>query len=587
MTTTSATSSTSSTAATTSSTSSTSSSSDTSSTSSTSNTTNLDDIDWNGLIEEAVQAKLDKADAIDLKVTDNEAKISAYEQMQTLLGSVETAANALRAPSGTSNTSTDVFQSRAAYLTANGDVDASSTLSATVVAGSTKGSYDLTVSQLAKSEKVAGTATDSETTDLGYSGVIAIGTDSSSLTDITITSGMTLDEVAEAINYESDTTGVQASILKVSSSQYQLVLSTTETGETITANSVSGDDVLNELGVTDSSGDFSDVLQQSAQAIFTVDGVTITRSSNDIDDVIDGVTLHLYQTTPDQTSVTVEIGTDVSKVETAVSDLVTAYNAYRDFAYDQQQTSTASDGTTTASSSSVLFGDSTLRNINDALSAALNVTVNSDSMALLGLSLNDKNELELDTETLDSALLNNLDDVQNLLSFQMDSSSSSLRLLSRGETVPGDFTLDIATDSSGAITGASVNGDSSMFTVSGTRIIGATGTAYAGYTFVYTGSTSTSVDLSFSSGIAEHLYNSSDDASNTDTGSLQTLIDNLTTTDDTLQNQSDDIKSQAATYKTNLTNRYAKYQSAISAAESSLNYLTTLINTWNATSSSS
>ncbi|MDR3476223.1 MAG: flagellar filament capping protein FliD [Devosia sp.] len=570
-----------------SSTSSSTSSSSTSSSSTTSNTTNLDNIDWNGLIEEAVQAKLDKADAIDLKITNNEAKSAAYTKMQTLLAAVETAAQALRAPSGTSMQSTDVFQSRAAYLTANGDVDASTTLAATVESGSTKGSYDLEVSQLAKSEKVGGTAVSSDSTDLGYSGVIAVGTDSSSLTDITITSGMTLAEVAEAINNESDTTGVQASVLKVSSTQYQLVLATTDTGETITANAVSGDDVLNTLGITASDGSFANVLQESAQAIFSVDGVQITRSSNDVDDVISGVTLHLYQTTPTDTSVTVEIGTDVSKVKDAISTLVDAYNAYRDFAYAQQSTTstTTDDSGNTTTTDSVLFGDGTLRSTNDSLSQALNTMIDSNSLQLLGLSLGDTNDLELDSDTLDNALLSNLDAVQSLLSFQMTSSSSDVRLLSRGTASVPDLTLDVAVDSSGALTSASVGGDSSLFTVSGTRIVGATGSIYEGYTFVYTGTTSQSIDLSFSSGIAEQLYNVTDAVSNTTDGSLETLIDNISTTDDTLQNQSDDIRSAAATYKTNLTARYATVQAAIASAESSNTYLTTLIDTWNSSSS--
>jgi flagellar hook-associated protein 2 len=555
-----------------------SSSTSTSSPSSSSSTGSTSDIDWSGLIEEAVAAKLTKADSIDLKITANEAKSAAYQSMSDLLSTMQSAANALRAPSGTSQASTDVFNSRAAYLTANGSVDAASAVSATVESGATTGSFELTVSQLAKSHKVTGSGVSSSTTDLGYSGVMKLGAGDSSA-EIEITSTMSLIEIAEAINNASGTSGVQASVLKVSSSSYQLVLSGTETGTTISASAVSGDDVLQTLGITDSTGAFAKVLQEPQQAIFTVDGIEITRSSNDVDDVVDGVTLHLYQTTPDDTSITVEVGTDLSAVKDAITALVDAYNAYRDFAYSQQQLPTDSNTDTT-----VLFGDMALRNVNSSVASALNTTINSNALALLGLSFDSSNKLELDESVLNDTLLSNLEGVQSLLSFQMESSSSDLLLLSRGTTVPADFKLDIVTNSSGAITSASVGGNANLFTVTGTRIIGKAGTAYEGFTFVYAGSTSKSVDVGFSTGIAELLYNTADAATNDDDGTLTTLINNLSDTNDTLQTKSDDIRDRAETYRTNLTNRYAAYQSAIAQAEALQDYLTTLLDTWNSTS---
>jgi flagellar hook-associated protein 2 len=63
--------------------------------------TDTSNIDWDAIIEASVQAKLDKADTIDLKITSNEAKISAYQDLQSLLETLVTTAPALRAPSGT------------------------------------------------------------------------------------------------------------------------------------------------------------------------------------------------------------------------------------------------------------------------------------------------------------------------------------------------------------------------------------------------------------------------------------------------------------------------------------------------------
>jgi flagellar hook-associated protein 2 len=569
---------TSSTASATSSTSSTSSGSSTSSTSS-SSSSDSSDIDWDALIEAAVQAKLSRADSIDLKVTSNEAKIAAYQSLQSLLSDIGTAAQALRAPSGVSARDDDAFLDRSAYLTAVGDVDASASLSVSVESGTEEGTYDLKILQLAKAHKVAGSAQSSNTTALGLSGTFTLGVDDGEAVSVTIDEDMTLAEIAEAVNADSDTSGVRATVLKVSSDSYRLVLSSVDTGKTIAATDGEGR-VLASLGVIDDEGAFADELQEAQDAIVSLDGVQVSRDSNDIDDLIEGMTFRIYQTTPDDTSISVEVGADVSGVKTAIQSLVDAYNAFRDFAVSQQ-TLTSSG---TASSDSVLFGDGTLRSANSSIYDALNKRIGSEAMALLGLSFDENNKLVLDETTLDDALLDDLDAVQSLLSFQMEASSSELMLLSRGKEAPADFTLAITTAADGTLTSAFVNGDSSLFTVSGTRIVGAEGSPYEGFTFVYVGSKNQSIDISFSTGIAELLYNATDALANTSDGTLQTLVDNLDSTNDDLTAKSDTIRSAAETYRTNLTNRYAQYQAAIATAESTQDYLTALLDQWNSSS---
>lgn len=548
----------------------------TSSTTTMSGTSSTSDIDWDALIEAAVLAKTARADTIDLKITENETRVAAYQSLQSLLTDISTAAQSLRAPSGVLDAEDDAFLDRAAYLTANGDVDASSSVSVSVESGIEEATYDLQILQLAKAHKVAGGSMGSSSEDLGYSGTISLRVDDGASVEITVDAGMTLDEIAEAINAESGDSGVQATVLKVSSSSYRLVLSGVDTGKTITASDASGH-ALESLGIIDADGAFADELQAGQDAIITLDGVEVTRDSNDIDDLIEGMTFRLYQTTPDDTSIAVEVGADVSEVKEAVQALVDAYNAFREFTISQQ--TLTSDGTT--SEDSILFGDGTLRSASLAIYDALNRSIDGSAMSLVGLTFDEKNYLELDETTLDDALLSDLDAVQALLSFQMDASSSDIRLLSRGTAAPAAFTLDIVTDGSGSITSASVNGDSSLFTVSGTRIIGAEGSIYEGFTFVSTGTTDQSIDISFSTGIAELLYNTTTDLADTSDGTLQTLIDNLESTNDSLETKSDAVRSAAETYRTNLTNRYAQYQAAISAAESMQDYLTALLDQWN------
>jgi flagellar hook-associated protein 2 len=212
---------------------------------------------------------------------------------------------------------------------------------------------------------------------------------------------------------------------------------------------------------------------------------------------------------------------------------------------------------------------------------ALNSSIGGLSLSDLGLSFNTTNDLELDTSVLSTTLSQNLAGAMSLLSAQTTTSSSSLSVVNTGSSPPASFALDLTVDSSGALTSASVGGDSSLFTVSGNSIIGNAGTVYAGMAFTYSGSASTSVTVTSTTGIAAQIYNLAKNSSSTSTGSIQTLITNLQTRDDSMQQQIDDINSRAALYKTMLTNQYAKYQSAISTANSTLDYLSALLDSGN------
>jgi len=537
----------------------------------TTGTTTSTSIDWDALITSAVNAKLTQATTISTTITNNEAKVSAYHKLQTDLSTLSSGLSSL-ATAVVNSLATNVFATRAATISSTGDVSASSALSMSVSNGAATGDHTLTISQVATAQKVVGTSQPGQTSALGYSGTFSLGLGSGSTADITVTSTMSLQDVVDAINAQTSTTNVQASIVQVSSGSYEMVLSGTQDAADISYSSTSGDDILNKLGVTDSTGAFADVLQTSQPAKFSLDGISMTRDTNDITDVLTGVSFNLLQATPSGSTLNISVAADTSQIETAVQNLVTNYNTFRDAVIAQQ--ATASDGT--ADSSAVLFGDGTMRDIMDSLQNALNSTVGGLTMADLGLSFNEKNELELDTSTLSNVLSTNLSGVTTLLSAQTKTSSSQLSVVNTG-TSPQSFTLDLTVDSSGNLASASVGGDSSLFTVSGTTIIGAAGTVYAGMAFTYSGWTSQSITVTSTSGIATQLYQLSKSYS-TSSGSLQTLITNLTDRDTQLQQKVDDIDSAASAYKSQLQTQYAKYQSAISSANNTLTYLTALLN---------
>ncbi|UGY16217.1 flagellar filament capping protein FliD [Bradyrhizobium septentrionale] len=547
-----------------------SSSASSASTVTTTGTTNSTSIDWDALIEAEVDAKLAAATSITTTITANQAKVTAYQSLQTELSTLATGLSSLSS-SIINSIATNAFATRTATISSTGDVSASSALNMSVNSGSATGDHTLQITQLATAQKVIGSSQSSSSTALGLAGTFSLGLAGGSSTAISITSGMTMQDVVDTINAQTSSTNVQASIVQVSSGSYEMVLTGTEDAADITYSSTSGDDILNKLGVTDTSGAFTDVLQKSQSAEFTLDGIGLTRNTNDISDVLSGVTFDLLQPTPSGTSLNISIQTDTSQITSALQTFVTNYNAFRDQVIAQSAQN--SDGT--ASSSAVLFGDSTMRDIMTQLQQVLSGSVGGMTMADLGLSFNENNELQLDTGTLSTVLTQNLAGVTQLLSAQTTTSSSQLNVVNTG-TSPQSFTLDVTVDSTGTLSGASVGGDSSGFSVVGNSIIGNAGTIYAGMAFTYTGSTSQSISVTSTSGLASQLYQLAHTSSGT-SGQLQTMITNLQSRDTDLQSQVSDIQSNAATFKAQLQVQYANYQAAIESANNTLGYLKALL----------
>jgi flagellar hook-associated protein 2 len=524
-------------------------------------------IDYSALIEAKVQARLVRADRVDAKITANEAKITAYGDLQDLLQTVNSALDGLRNRSTATGASSNLFGQRSAYIS-NEDA-----FTATVDDDTELGTYSVVVEQLATKHKIAADAVSSKTDALGQAGSFTLQAADGSAVTITMEEDDSLVDLRDVINNQTSTSGVTASIVQVSDSSYQLILTAKNTGQDISLTD-GGDGVLNSLGLTDSSGAIKNELVAAQDAIIKVDGVTITRSSNTIDDAIDGVTLSLYTADPD-TAVSMEVSTDLSSIKTAITDFVDAYNALRDFVTTQQ--SVSSDGTKTEDAT--LFADSLLRQITKSVYEGLNTSITTDdgdvlSLSSLGITFDSSNNLEVDEDTLNTFLTDDIDKVKELLGLNMTASSSSLSLLRYNSSMTSaSFTLDIDVASDGSLNSATVNGDSSLFTVSGNRIVGATGSIYEGIVMVYNGG-SGSVDVDFSQGLADRLYSSIDNYADEYSGDLATIIDDLEADDVEFESRSDDIKTKAETYRTTLTAYYARLEAAAETAALLLQQLT-------------
>lgn len=551
-----------------------------SSTTSSTSSSNSDDylsFDTEALVEAKLAPRLARIDSLETDVSENETKIAAYEDMQGLLQSLVGTLGTLRSAPGTSGQAEDVFLDRTAYLTSPSATGADTYLSATVEDGTDLGIHTIKISQVATTNIVKSAAQSSKSDDLGWSGVITLGTEGGDSADITITASMSLSDMADAINAENTTTGITASVMKVSDSAYILVLTTDDTGETITASDSSGTLLSGAgyLAILDAGGTIAadNVLQEAQDAILTVDGVEVTRSSNDIDDLLEGVTLHLYSAPATDTTLTLEIDNDLTGIKDAVSAFVDDYNAFRAFVLTNQ--TTGADGT--AAEDATLFADPILRNISQKVQSILTSSIDETSLATLGITFNADNTLILNETTLDNALLNDLDAIQGLFSYRMTASSGELGLVRHPDSSLS-FTLDITVDGDGKLSTASIGGNSSLFTISGSTIKGVVGTAYEGLTLVYTGTTAKSITVDLSQGIADQLYNAIDAVSTSDHGILSDYISSLKDSNTAIEKRISALEDAADSYANYLYGAYSAIAANLAAAESTLDLLKALLN---------
>ncbi len=530
-------------------------------------------LDTSALIEAAVNAKLEAATTLETQVEENDTTIAAYEEMQGYLSDLMDALDTLRNASGSTSTES-VFDSRAAYLTASDGTDASSFVGVAVDDGTASQSFTLEIEQLALSHKVGSGTQSSSGEALAFSGSFTLGATDGESATITVDSTMSLEDIAAAINDETGTSGVQASVLKVSDGSYMLVLSSSETGQTIELTDTDG--VAQSLGIVDGAGAFTTELQAAQNAIVTIDGVIVEASTNTIEDVLSGVDLDLYAATSG-ISVTVEVEPDYASVKEAIEAFVTAYNTYRDFALTNQ--TVGSDGT--PSDSAVLFGDSILRRTNAAINDIIAELVETDagqlSLGAIGITFDEDNCMVIDDDALDAAIVDTFDSVTQLFEFQFTSTSDELQVLRDDSALAaGTYVLDIETDTEGNITSVSVDGDDTLFTINGTVLTGADGSAFAGLKLVYSGESAT-VSVTISDGIADLLYDSLSTIADSSNGQIAEAIAALEDENETKTAKAADITERAYAYEERLISYYANLEAKIAEAEAAMAVIEALL----------
>ena len=289
------------------------------------------------------------------------------------------------------------------------------TATATASASTTIGQYGLDVTRLATNLTQTSRSYASEDTTV-LAGAATTATfelrtgGSATGTAITIdNTNNTLAGLRDAINAAD--AGVTATIVDINGdgNTNQLVLASKETGASgrvelveTTATGTLAD--INISNVNPSDGNFANL-----DAEFSVNGLTLTRSTNVVSDAVDGVTFTLKDIGSASISVTAS-----SEIENKLRSFVLSYNAIEGAIDTQFQKDTAGRPT------GVLAGDSTLRSVSRQLRDITRIISTDNGGSLtdltqLGITVLEDGKLELDTAVLNERLDANPEDVRSLL----------------------------------------------------------------------------------------------------------------------------------------------------------------------------
>lgn len=368
-------------------------------------------IDINTLVSQLVKAEGQPTyNAIQRQTDLINTHLSGLGSLKSALSTFETAVSKLK--------DSNLFKTHAA--TASDE----SILKVTSGSGSAAGGHSIEVVNLAKEQNLISTTgyssssspvtTTGGTLNFSYPS----GSQKTAFT-VTIAANATLADVRSAINSAAGNDGVTASIINAGTSAApisKLVLTSRDTGVSNGFElAVTGGDAGLNLLDTATPSNYSKVA--AADATINVDGlVGVTRSSNSISDVLQGITLDLKK----EGTVNINVSLDTTAINKTVSDFVTAYNSLHTVARDLGKYGGSKDGS--GSGNGALIGDSTLRYINTQIRQSATNVVSSatddkfNSLALIGVTVDKDGVMALDSTKLKAALAANTQSVSDVFS---------------------------------------------------------------------------------------------------------------------------------------------------------------------------
>ncbi len=409
----------------------------------------------NDLVEKIVGATREASDKrLERDETILDARITAYGEIKSLASTLQSATSALSLPSTAGST------------TASSSDEAILTTEASILAE--PGTYSVEVLNTAKAHSVVTDAYSSIDEIMGtgeiqitFGAITYDGTGGFLSQDVDPTKGgppitiddsnKTLSGIREAINNAN--IGAKASIIN-DGSGYRLVITAEETGE----NNAMRIMTLDETGAAATTGlsaiAFNEVqngpgtMAETAKgedALLKANGLTITRESNNIEEVVPGVTLNLLSADVGK-PISIVVAPDTAGIQEKIQDFVNAYNDFKKFS--DELTSYNSD----TDQAGLLLGDSTLRGIQSQVRSMISQPIDGlagtkyRSLTELGVNTDRNSDflLEFDPAVFSKAMKEDRDSIISILAKSGTADDAQIRYVNDSiNTKAGTYGIEV------------------------------------------------------------------------------------------------------------------------------------------------
>jgi flagellar hook-associated protein 2 len=361
-------------------------------------------------LESVIAASVDAKKAqllqpITTKKTNAQITLSGVGQLKSAIASFVTTLKAM--------SKDDAFNKRAISITQDKD---NPVLKIESKAGASNGQYDITVEKLAKTSKFEGVFDKSTDPLITQDGVLTFKAGDKTF-DVDVKAGDTLQSIRKRINNDGDNFGLSVNIMNTSDGKSKLVIDSGISG--------TGKD----LQITGNTTELTDNLvsklsqKQAAQdAQIKVDGSTLTSATNTFDGTIAGLKLTVLResdsttvgTTTTYKSNKVDVTTDKGGIKDMVKSFIDGYNALVKKSSDLGKRNSIVAGVS-QNDGGALAGDATTRAVANMMSGAITEPSNNSStfstIFQLGVKMDNKGVLSLDSEKFDEAIDKNFDQV--------------------------------------------------------------------------------------------------------------------------------------------------------------------------------
>lgn len=315
--------------------------------------------------------------------------------------------------------------------------------------------------------------------------------------------------------------------------------------------------------------------QEPKDALLKLDGVPVSRSSNSISDLIDGVKLELKTATPG-TAISLGATRPTTAIKQAVSDFVDTYNALK----------TTLDELTKARTGSVdagpLHGDTGIRTLRAQLARLTATALASggtySTLAEIGVATQRDGSLAVDSTRLDAALTNDPDSVEALFNPGQTSDNPLVKITSAyGRTKPGTYAVtnlvpgDTNTPATGFIDGKVAVGAAN-------RLVASVTSGAAGLVIEPQGAvTSATITVDLGLGGALKAIN---DLINSSTGPFASSTSRLKQQTTDLATDRTKMEARETKYAEQLTKQFTVMSSRVAAFKSIQSYMEQQVALW-------